>query len=104
MRVISLALGVLGSALAVQSLVALRDETRIDPPLKGIDPNDASWSDLALLPDIGSQTANAIIAYREQHVRCVFRSPADLLAVKGIGPKTLEGITPHLRFDSCAEP
>ena len=104
MRVIVVALGLLGAALAVQSLVAMRSDPPIDPLLEGIDPNTASWSDLALLPEIGEQTARAIIEHREQRDGCVFHRPDDLLDVRGIGPKTLEAITPHLRFDSCPEP
>ncbi len=104
MRVIAVALALLGGVLAIRSLVAMRSVSPIDPPLRGVDPNTASWSDLALLPEIGEQTARAIIAYREQRDGCVFHRAEDLLDVKGIGPKTLEAITPHLRFDSCSEP
>ncbi len=68
-----------------------------------INPNEATWSDLALLPRIGEITAKRIIAYREEHKtgdsRQVFKNPSDLELVKGIGPITVAKIAPYLRFD-----
>jgi len=68
-----------------------------------INPNEATWSDLALLPRIGEITAKRIIAYREEHKtdgsQQVFANPSDLELVKGIGPITVEKIAPYLGFD-----
>lgn len=78
-----------------------------------IDPNVATWWELAELPGIGETKARAIIAYREQ-----FRSDAlhddpdavpppafanaeDLDNVKGIGPVTVEKMRPLLLFDQA---
>lgn len=58
-----------------------------------IDPNTAAASELARLPRIGPAMAARIIAQREIRP---FTSAEDMLAVRGIGPKTLETLRPHL--------
>ena len=75
-----------------------------------IDPNTASWSELTRLPRIGEQIAKRIVEYRESHRAAtgsgsgpaasppVFACPQDLGKVRGIGPKTVELIAPHLKF------
>jgi competence protein ComEA len=73
----------------------------IDPR---INPNTAPWHELTALPRIGEVTAKRIVAFREEHrsgedARPVFRCPEDLANVHGIGPKTVERLRPHLRFD-----
>jgi competence ComEA-like helix-hairpin-helix protein len=59
-----------------------------------LDPNTASSQALQRLPGIGPALAGRIIEYRE--LQGPFRSPRDLLAVKGIGPKTFERLEPYL--------
>jgi len=46
------------------------------------------------MPDIGEQLARRIVADRQQNGP--FRDLADLRRVRGIGPKTLEGMRPYL--------
>jgi predicted flap endonuclease-1-like 5' DNA nuclease len=77
-----------------------------------IDPNTATWSELTRLPRIGEQIAKRIVEYRETHRAAagsgsgtttsppVFACPQDLGKVRGIGPKTVEQITPHLKFSA----
>ena len=69
--------------------------------MNAIDPNTAPWWELTALPDIGEGTARKIVEYREAHAdrSPVFRRPDDLEPVPGIGPKTIERISPHLRFN-----
>jgi len=62
-----------------------------------VDVNTADVGELGELPQVGPTLARRLIEHREQHGR--FRSFDDLLRVKGIGPKTLEGLRPHVRFE-----
>lgn len=59
-----------------------------------VDINRATAEQLQALPGIGPVLAGRIVAYREQNGP--FRSPEDLLAVSGIGPKVLEQLKPYL--------
>ena len=59
-----------------------------------IDINRAGASELEKLPRIGPKTAERILAFRDAYG--AFRSADDLQQVKGIGPKTLELLRPHV--------
>jgi competence protein ComEA len=59
-----------------------------------IDVNRADWTELALLPDVGEQLAKRIVADRA--VNGPFRDLDDLGRVRGIGPRTIEGMRPYL--------
>jgi competence protein ComEA len=59
-----------------------------------IDVNRADWPELALMPGIGEQLAKRIVASRQS--KGPFRELSDLRRVRGIGPKTLDGIKPYL--------
>ena len=67
-----------------------------------LDPNTATWEELACLPSLGPSVAKAIVAYRQQKqsagIARPFSSEADLDKVAGIGPRTLEEIRPYLHF------
>ena len=70
-----------------------------------IDPNVATWQELAVLPQIGEKRAKEIVAYREQVVarepdRVAFDRPEHMMRVKGIGPALLETVRPYLMFPS----
>lgn len=73
-----------------------------DAPRGTIDPNTATWDELTVLPRIGESKALAIVAYRTayhaRHGRRAFARPADLTAVNGIGPKTVQRIAGELHF------
>ncbi len=58
--------------------------------------NTASLEELTVLPGIGEKRAADIIARREADGP--FQSPEDLLAVSGIGPKTLEALEGLIEF------
>jgi competence protein ComEA len=65
-----------------------------------VDVNLASASVLETLDGIGPVLAARIIEYRETFGP--FRSVQELLEVKGIGPRTLERLTPHVTVDGPA--
>lgn len=69
------------------------------PPLPDgeINVNTADKDTLMQLKGVGEATAAEII--KEREANGPFRFPADLLAVKGIGEKKLEGMLPHIRLD-----
>ena len=70
-------------------------------PDEVIDLNAADAYDLDRLPGIGPATAEAILAYREEHGP--FQSVDDLLSVSGIGEVTLENLRPYVAAGSAAE-
>jgi competence ComEA-like helix-hairpin-helix protein len=73
-------------------------------PLDTINPNIASKESLVRLPGIGPARAATIVEYRQIHSQNgpAFRTPADLDAVAGLGPKTVEKMMPWISFD-CAK-
>jgi competence protein ComEA len=60
-----------------------------------LDVNEAEWPELAELPGIGRTLAERIVENRR--VQGPFVDHEDLRRVRGIGPKTLDRIRPHLR-------
>ena len=89
-------------------LVACRELDSVRP-LRGpvrrlfglpLDPNRADASTLETLPGIGPARAQAIVTER---CRSAFETPADLLRVHGIGPRTLARLTPWLAVESARE-
>jgi competence protein ComEA len=59
-----------------------------------IDINKASWAELSLLPGVGEARAKAIVASREK--QGPFSRPEDLGRIRGIGPRTIEGLRGYL--------
>jgi competence protein ComEA len=59
-----------------------------------IDVNAADWPELTLMPDVGEQLARRIVEDRRRNGP--FHDLSDLRRVRGIGPKTLEGMKPFL--------
>jgi competence protein ComEA len=74
--------------------VAPKIDLTLDSPVRI---NSASVAELCRIKGIGKVTANKIIDYRTQKGR--FTKPADLLKVKGIGPKKLKLIQSQVEFD-----
>ncbi len=63
-----------------------------------LDINDATADELEALPGIGPALAAAVIEYREANGP--FTGDDDILAVSGIGEKTLAAIAPYI---TCGE-
>lgn len=59
--------------------------------------NRASAEEFTKLPAVGMKRAQAIVALRTKLKR--FKQPSDLLRVKGIGPRGLQRMLPHLVLD-----
>ena len=74
-----------------------------DAPPGTLNPNRAAWCELTLLPRIGESKARAVVDYRStrqgEDSGPAFARPSDLIAVKGIGPKTAQRVAKELRFD-----
>jgi len=117
-RVYLVCYGILGLLLAYALVfrwlrpVVLEEPIRIEPARiaqvqQRIDPNGATWAELARLPGIGEALARRIIEYRTERRRAdgesaagrpVFRAPEDLGAVKGISRSLIERVRPYLMF------
>jgi competence protein ComEA len=59
--------------------------------------NAASADELTRLPGVGKRRAEAIVELRTRLKR--FRRVQDLLRVKGIGPRSLKRLMPHMVLD-----
>jgi competence ComEA-like helix-hairpin-helix protein len=68
-----------------------------------INPNDATVESLIRLPGLGLGRAGAIVAYREGVYKegryPAFEKSEDLRKVRGIGPKTVQGISEWITFE-----
>ena len=71
------------------------------PPLR-LDLNRATAAELDALPGIGPVLAARIVAHREQHGP--FLSPEELMAVRGIGPRSFHRIAALLTAGPSAAP
>jgi competence protein ComEA len=83
----------LGDYFAGRTIVEYDDLSRREIPFV-VDLNQADAAELAQLPVIGPELARRILEHRAEHGP--FRTIEELSQVKGIGPKTLEAIRPHL--------
>ena len=91
--------------LLASSREAAEEEAQRDAPLAEgdrVDPNRADEVELDRLPGVGPSTARAIVAERE--AGAVFRTPEDLLTIRGIGPATLGKIREFLLLSGQPPP
>ena len=81
---------------AAEDPLPTADSSRPDSLLEGerINVNTAGYYDLMRLPGIGEKRARAILDWREEHGG--FSAPEQLLEIRGIGEKILEGLLPYI--------
>ena len=77
---------------------SLKKEIEVSPAKELIDINSATTKEFERLPRIGPQIAGRIVAYREKNG--AFKRIDDITKVRGIGPKTLERLRPHLTMST----
>lgn len=65
-------------------------------PVRPVDVNAATLTELQSLPYVSEKVATEIVRRRP------YARPEDLLRVRGIGPKTLERIRPHIACGNAA--
>jgi hypothetical protein len=65
-------------------------------PSAPLDPNTCHPDSLELLPGIGPALAKRIVAARQEGVH--FARARDLQVIRGIGPRSVERLTPYLTF------
>ena len=85
---------------AAEDPLPTADSSRPDSLMEGelINVNTAGYYDLMRLPGIGEKRARAILDWREEHGG--FSAPEQLLEIRGIGEKTLEGLLPYIELGS----
>src|ERR1700732_5442419 len=85
------------SCLLLVTLLAgvARAQGKKTPPAKPIDLNAATIKELEELPGVGPVTAQRIIEARQKSGR--FHRVEDLLAIRGISTKRLDGMGPYVR-------
>lgn len=85
---------------AAEDPLPTADSSLPDSLLEGerINVNTAGYYDLMRLPGIGEKRARAILDWREEHGG--FSAPEQLLEIRGIGEKILEGLLPYIELGS----
>lgn len=89
-------LAFVGAALLLLQLGWADPAAAAEAPVDPVELNTASVEELCSLPGIGPKKAEAIVALRQK--QRIIR-PTQLLRVKGIGPKILEKLRPHIRIE-----
>ena len=93
------ALAWLAAPLLIAAALAVReapDPTPRRPVAHRLNVNAATPAEWSLMRGVGPVLADRIAEDRAD--RGPFRTPADLLAVRGMGPKTFARLRPHLQF------
>ena len=102
--VVCVVLSIVLSVVFGGSFFCIADEDKGVVLESRVNPNEASVSSLIRLPGIGRSRAESIVSYRDDFGATTgesgaFTSCEDLEKVKGIGPKTAEGMCEWLKFE-----
>ena len=87
-QLITTATWILIAMLTVAAPAALAADKKV------ININEASASQLALLPRVGPSLSARIVEFRKENGK--FKAPADLMLVRGIGEKTFQLMKPYV--------
>jgi competence ComEA-like helix-hairpin-helix protein len=86
--------------LTVWLAFATNAEAKKKPPVRPINLNTASATELEQVPGIGPSTAGKIVQMRKSYG--AFKSVDDLLAIKGIGKKRLDKMRKYVTVGKAA--
>lgn len=89
-------------AIVSGRLYGRHQHSLLDTKPERINPNTASMGSLVRLDGIGRARAMDIIHFRQTHNKdgTAFQSAHDMQQIRGIGPKTVEKLSPWLVFAS----
>ena len=101
-RLIVIFVAVASLAFAASPLLAAQPVSttaaaKESPAITTLSINSATAAEIEKLPGIGKKSAAAVVAYRTEKGK--FKTPKDLLKVKGVGEKTLEKIKNLINFE-----
>lgn len=86
-------------ALALPLAAAGTGKPKEKAPLRPVNLNTATVTELMQLPHVGARTAERIIAFRKQHG--AFRRAEEVMNVKGLGAKSFQKLKPYLLVASA---
>lgn len=81
--------------LALPLAAAGSPKAKEKAPVRPVNLNSATQTELMQLPHIGAKTAERILAFRKQHGS--FQRPEELMNVKGVGEKSYARLKPYLQ-------
>lgn len=89
-------------SLALPLAAAGTPKAKEKAPIRPVNLNTATQTELMQLPHIGAKTAERILAFRKQHG--AFQRPEELMNVKGVGEKSYARLKPYLQGATTAKP
>ena len=89
-------------SLALPLVAAGSSKAKEKAPVRPVNLNTATQTELMQLPHIGAKTAERILAFRKQHGS--FQRPEELMNVKGIGEKSYARLKPFLQASKSPTP
>ena len=82
-------------SLALPLAAAGTPKAKEKAPVRPVNLNTATQTELMQLPHIGAKTAERILTFRKQHGG--FQRPEELMNVKGVGEKSYTRLKPYLQ-------
>jgi competence protein ComEA len=88
-------------AMALPLAAAASPKAKVKTPIRPVNLNTATQTELMQLPHIGAKTAERILAFRKEHGG--FQRPEELMNVKGVGEKSFARLRHFLQGASVAK-